>query len=85
MTNVLVLCAGKGQRFNDAGYDDPKQLIDVGGTLMVNLTTDSIRTSTSCHNLPFAVLTTLMFHLFFRYCFAMFFIWFQSLRAAIHT
>lgn len=57
MTNVLVLCAGKGQRFKDAGYDEPKPLIDVGGTPMVKRTTDSIRRPTSSDNLAFAVLT----------------------------
>ena len=55
MTNILVLCAGKGQRFKDAGYDKPKPLIDVDGTPMVKRTTDSIRYDTDVR-LAFAVL-----------------------------
>lgn len=48
MTNVLVVCAGHGQRFKDAGIDIPKPIIAVenpdgsGPTPMVKLTTDSL-------------------------------------------
>jgi capsule biosynthesis phosphatase len=57
MTNILVLCAGKGQRFKDAGYDGPKPLIDVDGVPMVKRTTDSIRRPSGTDRLAFAVLT----------------------------
>jgi dTDP-glucose pyrophosphorylase len=34
--NCLVLCAGNGSRFADAGYELPKPLIDVGGESMLS-------------------------------------------------
>lgn len=58
MTNILVLCAGKGQRFKDAGYDEPKPLIDVDGISMVKRTTDSISRPNCSDRLAFAVLTS---------------------------
>ena len=57
--NVLVLCAGRGQRFVDAGFREPKPLINVDGQLMVKRTTDSIPelSKESHHKLAFAVLS----------------------------
>lgn len=40
--NVLLLAAGKGQRFLDAGYNKPKPLIEVNGVPMWKLVLDNI-------------------------------------------
>ncbi len=55
---VLVVMAGRGQRFKDAGYDSPKPLIDVNGKMMVRRTIESLPfiTRMSSKNLAFAVL-----------------------------
>jgi capsule biosynthesis phosphatase len=58
--NVLVLCAGRGQRFLDAGYLKPKPIIDVGGVPMIKRTTDSLpKTMAGLEDgeLAFAILT----------------------------
>ena len=41
--NIIVLAAGRGQRFRDAGYTDPKPLLVVNGLPMVVRCTDSLR------------------------------------------
>lgn len=40
--NILIPMAGNGSRFSDAGYKDPKPLIDVEGTPMIKVVADSI-------------------------------------------
>lgn len=40
--NVLVPCAGKGLRFNQAGYELPKPMIDVGGYPMIYRVVESL-------------------------------------------
>jgi len=40
--NVLIPMAGAGQRFYDAGYKNPKPLIDVGGEPMIKRVIDSL-------------------------------------------
>jgi dTDP-glucose pyrophosphorylase len=42
---VVIPMAGRGQRFADAGYDDPKPLIDVRGRPMYSWAVDSIPAS----------------------------------------
>lgn len=42
MLNVLIPCAGTGQRFKDAGYKEPKPLIDVLGTPMIEASIKSL-------------------------------------------
>ena len=39
--NILVLMAGRGQRFRDKGYDKPKPLIEVNGKTILQWTTES--------------------------------------------
>lgn len=39
--NILVLMAGRGQRFRDKGYDKPKPLIEVNGKTILEWTTES--------------------------------------------
>lgn len=48
--NIVVLAAGNGRRFAEAGYDKPKPLIDVDGRKMIERVIDNIRPSMS-HNL----------------------------------
>ncbi len=43
--NVLIPMAGLGQRFQAAGYDKPKPLIDVFGKPMIERVTDSLKAS----------------------------------------
>jgi beta-phosphoglucomutase-like phosphatase (HAD superfamily)/dTDP-glucose pyrophosphorylase len=40
--NVLIPMAGEGSRFSQAGYKDPKPMIDVNGKSMINLVHDNI-------------------------------------------
>lgn len=42
MLTVLIPCAGSGRRFAEAGYKDPKPLIDVNGLPMVVRSVNSI-------------------------------------------
>lgn len=39
--NILVLMAGRGQRFRDKGYNKPKPLIEVNGKTILQWTTES--------------------------------------------
>jgi choline kinase len=39
--NILVLMAGRGQRFRDKGYEKPKPLIEVNGKTILQWTTES--------------------------------------------
>ena len=41
-TNIIVLAAGKGERFKDGGYDIPKPYIDVCGKPIIQHMTDGI-------------------------------------------
>ncbi|SHN51164.1 MobA-like NTP transferase domain-containing protein [Butyrivibrio hungatei DSM 14810] len=43
MLNIVVPMAGRGSRFADAGYVNPKPLIDVNGRAMIELVADNIR------------------------------------------
>jgi len=45
MLNIVIPMAGRGSRFADAGYVNPKPLIDVNGRAMIELVTDNIRPS----------------------------------------
>ncbi len=42
MFNILIPCAGRGQRFIDAGYKIPKPLIDVCGKPMIQRVVESL-------------------------------------------
>ena len=53
--NVVIPMAGRGQRFVDAGYTDPKPLIDVLGRPMYSWATDCIPLD-HCSRLVFVVL-----------------------------
>jgi len=52
--NILIPIAGKGQRFVDADYAMPKQLIMVGDTQMIDLSLESIDNKDEC-NLIFCI------------------------------
>lgn len=45
MLNIVIPMAGRGSRFADAGYVNPKPLIDVNGRAMIELVTNNIRPS----------------------------------------
>ncbi len=45
MLNIVIPMAGRGSRFADAGYVNPKPLIDVNGKAMIELVADNIRPS----------------------------------------
>ena len=55
MLNIVVPMAGRGQRFLDAGYLDPKPLISVGGRPMISLVIENLRPSCA-HRFHFLVL-----------------------------
>ncbi|WEK40943.1 MAG: glycosyltransferase family 2 protein [Candidatus Brevundimonas colombiensis] len=42
MLNILIPMAGRGSRFSDAGYADPKPLIPVAGEPMIKLVIDNL-------------------------------------------
>ena len=54
MLNIVVPMAGRGQRFVDAGYADPKPLIQVHGTPMIELVIRNLR-PTRPHRFTFIV------------------------------
>jgi dTDP-glucose pyrophosphorylase len=43
MLNIVIPMAGKGSRFSEAGYKDPKPLIPVFGRPMIQLVLDNLR------------------------------------------
>jgi len=43
MIQVVIPAAGNGQRFKDAGYENPKYLIDVCGRPMIDRVIDNLR------------------------------------------
>lgn len=43
MLNVVVPMAGRGSRFADAGYKEPKPLIDVGGKRMIEVVINNLK------------------------------------------
>jgi dTDP-glucose pyrophosphorylase len=45
MLNIVVPMAGRGSRFANAGYKDPKPLIPVGGKPMIEWVIDNVRPS----------------------------------------
>lgn len=45
MINILIPCAGKGQRFIDAGYKQTKPLIDVNGKPMIERVIENLTPS----------------------------------------
>ena len=45
MLNIVIPMAGRGSRFADAGYADPKPLIPVHGVPMIRLVIGNIRPS----------------------------------------
>lgn len=47
--NIVVPMAGRGSRFADAGYVDPKPLIPVGGRPMIEWAIENIRPSQNHH------------------------------------
>jgi len=53
---IVIPCAGKGQRFADAGYEVLKPLIDVNGRLMVDRVIDSLRPKRHDYQFIFIVL-----------------------------
>lgn len=46
MLNIVIPMAGRGSRFADAGYSDPKPLIPVHGVPMIRLVIGNVRPST---------------------------------------
>jgi NDP-sugar pyrophosphorylase family protein len=42
MLNIVVPMAGRGSRFADAGYDDPKPLIDINGKHMIEVVINNL-------------------------------------------
>ena len=42
MINLVIPMAGKGQRFRDAGYKDPKPFINVAGKMMIERVLDNL-------------------------------------------
>ena len=42
MLNIVIPCAGKGQRFRDAGYTTPKPFIKVHGRPMIRLVVENL-------------------------------------------
>lgn len=45
MLNIVIPMAGRGSRFSDAGYTDPKPLIPVGGQPMIKRVIDNLTPS----------------------------------------
>jgi dTDP-glucose pyrophosphorylase len=45
MLNIVIPMAGRGSRFSDSGYVDPKPLIPVGGRPMIEWVIDNVRPS----------------------------------------
>lgn len=45
MLNIVIPMAGKGSRFQEAGYTFPKPLIDVKGRTMIEVVVDNLRPS----------------------------------------
>jgi len=43
LLNIVIPMAGRGLRFQEAGYTFPKPLIDVGGRTMIELVVDNIK------------------------------------------
>ena len=43
--NILIPMAGRGKRFEDAGYSFPKPLIDVGGKPMIQIIIENLNLS----------------------------------------
>ncbi len=43
MLNIVVPMAGRGSRFADAGYKEPKPLIDVGGKRMIEVVINNLK------------------------------------------
>jgi len=55
MLNIVVPMAGRGSRFANAGYTDPKPLIPVGGRVMIEWVIENIR-PTRAHRFHFICL-----------------------------
>lgn len=53
---IVIPIAGRGSRFREAGYKEPKPLIEIRGKLMVRWATDSINEFIQPENLIFIVL-----------------------------
>lgn len=45
MLNIVIPMAGRGSRFADAGFEDPKPFISVGGVPMIELVINNLRPS----------------------------------------
>lgn len=45
MINIVIPMAGRGSRFSDAGYLDPKPLINIGGRRMIDIVVANLRPS----------------------------------------
>ena len=56
MLNVLVPMAGKGKRFRDAGYSQPKPMISIAGKPMIDWALKSLSGLTVAHRFIFVAL-----------------------------
>lgn len=55
MLNIVIPMAGRGSRFADAGYSDPKPLIELGGKPMIQWVIENVR-PTRAHRFVFICL-----------------------------
>ena len=49
MMNIVIPMAGAGSRFADAGYTDPKPLIEVNGKPMIQLVLENLKIQGKYH------------------------------------